>query len=173
MERRMESPVTTCISSHNNLNYVKLAYESVRKNAYYKDQPIVIHAENCDDGTDEWLTELDDKNVQVFIEKNEVPRGIGGVEDAPILPTQPGVGDATPTAQWVLDLLSDGVDTNKPLGDGFQSKYDEEITRFDRTTGEYVTKQTTIDAQEYLKAKGYNFIYYPYMACEVARDIAP
>ncbi len=81
MERRMESPVTTCISSHNNLNYVKLAYESVRKNAYYKDQPIVIHAENCDDGTDEWLTELDDKNVQVFIEKNEVPRGIGGGMD--------------------------------------------------------------------------------------------
>ena len=102
-----------------------------------------------------------------------IPRGIGGVEDAPILPTQPGVGDATPTAQWVLDLLSDGVDTNKPLGDGFQSKYDEEITRFDSTTGEYVTKQTTIDAQEYLKAKGYNFIYYPYMAGEVARDIAP
>jgi len=102
-----------------------------------------------------------------------IPRGIGGVEDAPRLPTQPGLGDATPTAQWVLDLLSDGVDTNKPLGDGFQSKYDEEITRFDSTTGEYVTKQTTIDAQEYLKAKGYNFIYYPYMAGEVARDIAP
>lgn len=81
MERRMESPVTTCISSHNNLNYVKLAYESVRKNAYHKDQPIVIHAENCDDGTDEWLTELHDKNVQVFIEKNEVPRGIGGGMD--------------------------------------------------------------------------------------------
>lgn len=102
-----------------------------------------------------------------------IPRGIGGVEDAPRLPTQPGIGDATPTAQWVLDLLSDGVDTNKPLGDGFQSKYDEEVTRFDSTTGEYVTKQTTIDAQEYLKAKGYNFIYYPYMAGEVARDIAP
>ena len=102
-----------------------------------------------------------------------IPRGVGGVEDAPRLPTQPGIGDATPTAQWVLDLLSDGVDTNKPLGDGFQSKYDEEVTRFDSTTGEYVTKQTTIDAQEYLKAKGYNFIYYPYMAGEVARDIAP
>jgi hypothetical protein len=102
-----------------------------------------------------------------------IPRGIGGVEDAPRLPTQPGVGDATPTAQWVLDLLSNGVDTNKPLGDGFQSKYDEEITRFDSTTGEYVTKLTTIDAQEYLKSKGFNFIYYPYMAGEVARDIEP
>jgi len=102
-----------------------------------------------------------------------MPRGIGGIEDAPRIPTQPGAGDATPTAQWVIDLLSDGVDTNKPLGDGFQSKYTEEITRFDSTTGEYITKPTTLDAQEYLKAKGYNFIYYPYMAGEVARDIAP
>jgi hypothetical protein len=102
-----------------------------------------------------------------------MPRGIGGIEDAPRIPTQPGAGDATPTAQWVIDLLSNGVDTNKPLGDGFQSKYTEEITRFDSTTGEYITKPTTLDAQEYLKAKGYNFIYYPYMAGEVARDIAP
>ena len=32
MERCMESPITTCISTNNNLDYVKLAYESVRKN---------------------------------------------------------------------------------------------------------------------------------------------
>jgi len=100
-----------------------------------------------------------------------IPRGIGGIEDAPRLPTEPGVTGGEPTAQWVIDLLSNGVDTNKPLGDGFQSKYTEEITRFDSTTGEYVTKETTVDAAEYLKAKGYNFIYYPYMAGEVARDI--
>ena len=55
MERRMGSPITTCISSNNNLNYLKLAYTSIRKNAYYKDQTIIIHAENCIDGTDEWL----------------------------------------------------------------------------------------------------------------------
>jgi len=79
----MEIPITTCISTNNNLNYVKLAYQSVRQNAYYKDQPIVIHAENCTDGTDEWLMELVeiDSNLKGFIEHNDSPRGIGGGMD--------------------------------------------------------------------------------------------
>lgn len=79
----MESPITTCISTHNNLNYVKLAYQSIRQNAYYKNQPIVIHAENCTDGTNEWLKSQcgDDTNLKVYIETNEVPRGIGGGMD--------------------------------------------------------------------------------------------
>ena len=79
----MGSPITTCISTNNNLNYVKLAYESVRKNAYYSDQPIVIHAENCVDGTEEWLSELQthDPNLKVYIEHNDTPRGIGGGMD--------------------------------------------------------------------------------------------
>lgn len=79
----MGSPITTCISTNNNLNYVKLAYESVRKNAYYSDQPIVIHAENCVDGTEEWLSELQtqDSNLKVYIEHNDTPRGIGGGMD--------------------------------------------------------------------------------------------
>ena len=79
----MESPITSCISSNNNLNYVMLAYESIRKNAYYKDQPIVIHAENCTDGTDAWLLNRlqVDKNLKGFIEHNDVPRGIGGGMD--------------------------------------------------------------------------------------------
>ena len=83
MEGRMESPITTCISTNNNLNYVKLAYKSVRKNAYYKNQPIIIHAENCSDGTDLWLEEQSrlDRNLNIFIEHNEVVRGIGGGMD--------------------------------------------------------------------------------------------
>ena len=83
MERCMGSPITTCISTNNNLNYVKLAYESVRKNAYYSDQPIVIHAENCVDGTEEWLVDVQtqDPNLKVYIEHNETPRGIGGGMD--------------------------------------------------------------------------------------------
>ena len=78
-----KSPITTCISTNNNLDYVKLAYESVRKNAYYKDQPIVIHAENCTDGTDEWLMNQmqTDANLKGFVEHNDVPRGIGGGMD--------------------------------------------------------------------------------------------
>ena len=51
----MEHLITTCISTNNNLEYLKLAIKSVRKNSYYKDQPVIIHAENCTDGTNEWL----------------------------------------------------------------------------------------------------------------------
>jgi len=83
MARCMEQnkhKITTCISSNNNLEYLKLAVKSVRQNAYYKDQPIIIHAENCTDGTDEWLMNQmqEDKNIKGYIEHNDVPRGIGG-----------------------------------------------------------------------------------------------
>ena len=75
--------ITTCISTNNNLDYVKLAYQSVRKNAYYKDQPIVIIAENCNDGTNEWLESQMrvDANLKGYIESNEIPLGIGGGMD--------------------------------------------------------------------------------------------
>jgi len=75
--------ITTCISTNNNLDYVKLAYQSVRKNAYYKDQPIVIIAENCNDGTNEWLESqmIVDTNLKGYIESNEIPLGIGGGMD--------------------------------------------------------------------------------------------
>ena len=49
------NPLTFCISTYNNLPYLKLAIESVRKNSYFKEAPFIIHAENCNDGTDEWL----------------------------------------------------------------------------------------------------------------------
>ena len=71
--------ITTTIATTNNLPYLKLAIQSVRKNAYYKDMPIVVFAENCTDGTDEWLNENKDKlDLEVYIEHNEVQRGIGG-----------------------------------------------------------------------------------------------
>jgi GT2 family glycosyltransferase len=75
--------ITTCISTNNNLDYVKLAYQSVRKNAYYKDQPIVVIAENCNDGTNEWLKSqmIVDTNLKGYIESNEMPLGIGGGMD--------------------------------------------------------------------------------------------
>ena len=67
----MESPITFCISTWNNLLYLKLAIESIRKNSYFKDAPFIIHAENCTDGTNEWLEENKDKyNLEVYIEKN-------------------------------------------------------------------------------------------------------
>jgi len=71
------SPITFCISTYNNLPYLKLAVESVRKNSYYKDAPFIIHAENCTDGTDEWLA-ANEYNLEYYIEKNQLPVGIGG-----------------------------------------------------------------------------------------------
>jgi len=73
------SPLTHCISSFNNLNYLKLAVKSIRENSFYVDAPLIIHAENCQDGTNEWLQENSKKlNFEYYIEKNKTPRGIGG-----------------------------------------------------------------------------------------------
>ena len=73
------SPLTFCISTYNNLPYLKLAIESVRKNSYFKDAPFIIHTENCTDGTNEWLSRNIGKyGLTVYIDKNEVPIGIGG-----------------------------------------------------------------------------------------------
>ena len=47
--------ITFCISTFNNLEYLKIAIDSVRSNSHYNDAPFIIHAENCEDGTDEWL----------------------------------------------------------------------------------------------------------------------
>lgn len=72
--------ITHCISTYNNLPYLKLAVESVRKNSYYKDAPFIIHAENCTDGTNEWLVENSERlQLQYFVDvHSESPKGIGG-----------------------------------------------------------------------------------------------
>jgi GT2 family glycosyltransferase len=69
-----------CISTYNNLEYLKLAIYSVRKNSYFKDAPFIVHAENCTDGTNEWLTENKKQyNLTLIIEpQNDIVRGIGG-----------------------------------------------------------------------------------------------
>lgn len=73
------NPITFCISTYNNLPYLKLAIESVRTNSYFKDAPFIIHAENCTDGTNEWLLENNIKyDLQIHIQTNEIPIGIGG-----------------------------------------------------------------------------------------------
>jgi len=71
--------ITFCISTYNNLPYLEIAIDSVRKNSYFKEAPFVIHAENCSDGTDEWLKENGEKyNLEYYIDKNDIPLGIGG-----------------------------------------------------------------------------------------------
>lgn len=71
--------ITFCISTYNNLPYLKLAIESVRQYSYYKNAPFIIHAENCNDGTDEWLEEnAAQYSLEFYIDKNDSPKGIGG-----------------------------------------------------------------------------------------------
>ena len=69
--------ITTCISSNNNLEYLKLAVKSVRQNAHFNDMPIIVYAENCTDGTNEWLAD-NEYDLEYYIENNEIERGIGG-----------------------------------------------------------------------------------------------
>ena len=38
----MQNKITTTISCNNNLDYLKLAIQSVRKNCYYKDMPFIL-----------------------------------------------------------------------------------------------------------------------------------
>jgi GT2 family glycosyltransferase len=77
---KQSSPLTFCISTWNNLSYLKLAIHSVRKNSHFKDAPFIIHAENCTDGTNEWLSGNREKyNLTLIIEpNNDVVKGIGG-----------------------------------------------------------------------------------------------
>jgi len=103
--------ITFCISTYNNLPYLKLAIESVRRNSFYKNSPFIIHAENCTDGTNEFLMENHLKyNLQVYIQTNEIPLGIGGgmnfcaekVETAYILFLH---SDFYVTKNWDYELL--------------------------------------------------------------------
>lgn len=71
--------ITFCISTYNNLEYLKIAVDSVRTNSYFRDAPFIIHAENCTDGTNEWLRENKKKyDLQYVIDINDSPKGIGG-----------------------------------------------------------------------------------------------
>ena len=74
------SKITSVIPTFNNLPYLKLTVKSVRQNCYYNDMPIFIFAENCTDGTNEWLAEnADELGIEYYIETgNEEQRGIGG-----------------------------------------------------------------------------------------------
>lgn len=71
--------ITHCISTYNNLPYLKLAIQSVRTHSYWKEAPFIIHAENCSDGTNKWLKEnAEAYDLEYYIDKNDNPKGIGG-----------------------------------------------------------------------------------------------
>lgn len=63
------------INTHRALCYLKLAVESIRENAHYKNRPIIVFCEN-DSDTHDWLKQQSD--IETIYEENTVPRGIGG-----------------------------------------------------------------------------------------------
>lgn len=111
--------VTTCITTNNNLNYLKLAVKSVRQNAYYKEQPIIVYAENCEDGTDEWLAE-NEYGVEYYIEKNQYEKGIGGGMNFCVDKAQTEFVNIIHSDMWIapnqdLELLNLFTDTSEKL----------------------------------------------------------
>ena len=66
---------TWVINSYKNLPYLKLALVSIRRNAYYKNQPIIVYTEN-DPETAAWCDTQAD--IECIHETNEVQKGIGG-----------------------------------------------------------------------------------------------
>lgn len=66
---------TWIINTYKSLPYLKLAVESIRKNAFYKDQPIIVYTEN-DTETRGWLLQQND--IECVYEENSIPKGIGG-----------------------------------------------------------------------------------------------
>lgn len=72
----MNTPLYTwVINTYKSLPYLKLVIESIRENAYYKNQPIIVYTEN-DTETRDWLAQQPD--IQYIYEENAVPKGIGG-----------------------------------------------------------------------------------------------
>ena len=117
----MKDKITTCISSNNNLEYLKLAVKSVRQNAYYKDMPIIVYAENCTDGTNEWLSS-NEYNLEYYIENNKIEKGIGGGMDFCVSKSQTEFVNIIHSDMWIapnqdLELLKlyDNIDKNTRL----------------------------------------------------------
>jgi len=72
----MNEPLYTwIINTYKSTPYLRLAIESIRENAYYKNQPIIVYTEN-DTETRDWLAQQPD--IQYIYEENAVPVGIGG-----------------------------------------------------------------------------------------------
>ena len=107
--------ITTTISTNNNLDYLKLAIKSIRQNAYYKDMPIIVHAENCNDGTFNWLDSNYRKyDLEYYVDTNNDPKGIGGGMDDQVLGM---IGSQQPVAVSPGEYIIP-ADVVSGLGDG-------------------------------------------------------
>jgi glycosyltransferase involved in cell wall biosynthesis len=70
--------ITFCIPSKNNLRYIKLAVESIKKNSHYKDNEILVYVDQDDDGTSEWLKE---NGIDYILNEDQKCKGIGFAYD--------------------------------------------------------------------------------------------
>lgn len=70
-----DTKYTWILNTYKSLPYLRLAIESIRENAYYKNQPIIVYTEN-DTETRDWL--LQQSDIECIYEENAVPKGIGG-----------------------------------------------------------------------------------------------
>lgn len=70
-----DTKYTWILNTYKSLPYLKLAIESIRENAHYKEQPIIVYTEN-DEETYEWLKQQND--IEPVYETNQIPKGIGG-----------------------------------------------------------------------------------------------
>lgn len=70
--------ITYCIPSKNNLRYIKLAIESIKKNSHYKDNEILVYVDQDDDRTSEWLKE---NGIEYSLNESGTCNGIGYAYD--------------------------------------------------------------------------------------------
>jgi glycosyltransferase involved in cell wall biosynthesis len=70
--------ITYCIPSKNNLRYLKLAIESIKKNSYYKDNEIFVFVDKDEDQASEWLKE---KGIRFILNQEKDCKGIGYAYD--------------------------------------------------------------------------------------------
>ena len=70
--------ITFCIPSKNNLRYLKLAIESIKKNSHYKTNEIFVYVDKDEDGTVDWLKKED---VKFVLNRDQECRGIGYAYD--------------------------------------------------------------------------------------------
>ncbi len=106
------------------------------------------------------------KNFIIAYDDNMLEGGVdeGTSPDSEIDRDSPNVDDNgiltdSSTTQAVIDDIKEalGLDSNKPLGIGFKSTYEGLI--YDEKLDVSVPKD--IDAEDYLKSKGFKFIYFP------------
>ena len=70
--------ITFCVPSKNNLRYLKLAIESIKKNSYYKTNEIFVYVDKDEDGTVDWLNKED---IKFILNRDQECRGIGYAYD--------------------------------------------------------------------------------------------